>query len=152
MRLIPALACLLLSTMPAIAAGPIATTESEDPGRKIEVTELKRSGDVLTLKFRLVNEADKKLDFGYDFGDGALGATDSGTIGGIHLIDEKNKKKYFVIRDEKQVCVCSRGLRSVEAKGSANLWARFPAPPEGVEKISVIVPKFLPLDDVPISK
>jgi hypothetical protein len=107
---------------------------------------------VLTLKFRLVNEGDKKLDFGYDFGDSALGATDSGTIGGIHLLDEKNKKKYFVIRDEKQVCVCSRGLKSVEAKGSANLWARFPAPPDGVEKISVIVPRFLPLDDVPISK
>jgi hypothetical protein len=152
MRFRSAVACLLLSTMPAIAAGPIATTEGEEPGRKIEVTELKRSGDVLTLKFRLVNEADKKFDFGYDFGDSAVGAGDYNSIGGVHLIDEKNKKKYFVIRDEKRVCVCSRGLKGVEAKGSANLWARFPAPPEGVEKISVIVPKFLPLDDVPISK
>ena len=147
-----ALACFLISTLPAAAAGPIATTEGEQPGHKIEVTELKRSGDVLTLKLRLVNEGDKKFDFGYDFGDSAVGAGDYNSIGGVHLIDEKNKKKYFVIRDEKRVCVCSRGLKGVDAKASANLWARFPAPPEGVEKISVIIPKFLPLDDVPISK
>jgi hypothetical protein len=146
-----ALAWFLISTLPATAAGPIATTDGEQPGHKIEVTELKRSGDVLTLKLRLVNEGDEQIDFGHSYGDSAV-SSDYGTIGAIHLIDEKNKKKYFVMRDEKKVCVCSRGLKSIQKNGAANLWARFPAPPDSVEKISVVVPHFLPLDDVPISK
>lgn len=148
-------ACLLALAaawaFPAAAADPIATTEGEQPGRKIEVTELKRSGDVLMLKFRLINEGEKKLDFGYDFGDATL-TSDHGSIGGVHIVDEKGKKKYLVMRDEAKTCLCSRSLKGVDPKQSANLWARFPAPPEGVEKVSVVIPHFLPLDDVPISK
>ena len=33
-----------------------------------------------------------------------------------------------------------------------NLWSKFPAPPEDVQKISVVVPHFGPMDDVPISR
>jgi hypothetical protein len=32
------------------------------------------------------------------------------------------------------------------------LWARFPAPPAGVQKVSVVIPHFLPIDDVPIGR
>jgi hypothetical protein len=43
-------------------------------------------------------------------------------------------------------------ITTLRAKTSRNLWAKFPAPPDNVEKISVVIPKFLPLDDVPISR
>jgi hypothetical protein len=33
-----------------------------------------------------------------------------------------------------------------------NLWAKFPAPPEDVKKISITIPHFAPLDDAPISQ
>jgi hypothetical protein len=32
------------------------------------------------------------------------------------------------------------------------LWVKFPAPPPSVTKISVNIPHFIPLDDVPISQ
>ena len=57
-----------------------------------------------------------------------------------------------MVRDTENTCVCSRSIGTVQAKTSANYWAKFPAPPETVEKISVVIPHFGPLDDVPISR
>jgi hypothetical protein len=56
-----------------------------------------------------------------------------------------------VARDSEQHCVCSRGVKGVQANSSVNLWAKFPAPPPDVKKISIIVPHFAPMDDVPIA-
>ena len=61
-------------------------------------------------------------------------------------------EKIVIIDDEKRMCVCSRGLKDIEPNKSVAVWARFPAPPENVEKVTIVVPHFLPIDDVPISK
>jgi hypothetical protein len=37
-------------------------------------------------------------------------------------------------------------------KLNTKLWAKFHAPPDGVQKIGVVVPHFIPTDDVPISR
>jgi hypothetical protein len=135
----------------AASAKPLATADGEKPGSRIEVQELKRvSGGTMMLKFALINDADERLNVGYDFGAGST--TDSGTVAGVHLIEPVGKKKYLVVRDTKNDCDCSRGVRDIAAKSRANLWARFPAPPDSVEKITVVVPKFSPMDDVPISR
>jgi hypothetical protein len=143
----------LLLAQPKKEASPaiLATTDGETAGVRVEVVELKRvSGGTVNLKFVLINDAEKSLDFGYAFGDG--GAVDYNTIGGVHLIDAAGKKKYFVIRDSEKKCVCSRDLKSVAPKSRMNLWAKFPAPPEDVQKITVVIPHFIPMDDVPISR
>ncbi len=131
---------------------PVATTDSEQPGIRLEVTEFARtSGGTLTLKFAIINESDESLGFSHEFGDPSVGS-DYGSIGGTHLIDNEGQKKYLVLRDQDQKCVCSSGLSSVEAGSSLNLWAKFPAPPADVKQISVIVPHFIPMDDVPIGE
>ena len=118
----------------------------------MEVTELKRSSDnTLTLKFVMVNDSDKAIGFGYDFGDKDNQIKDHSTIGGINLVDGANKKKYFVVRDTDSNCVCSRDVKDIGPAARANLWAKFPAPPDDVQKISIEIPHFGPLDDVPIS-
>ena len=134
---------------PAMPA--VAVADGETPGIKVEVQELKRSTNSLMLKIAIVNDSDKKLGFGYDFGDKANEIKDYDTLGGITLVDAANKKKYFVVRDTENTCVCSTKIKDVAPKTRANLWAKFPAPPEDVQKISVIIPHFTPLDDVPIS-
>ena len=102
------------------------------------------------LRFTLVNDADQAFSVGYGLGAGST--TDISTVGGVHLIEPVGKKKYLVVRDSESKCDCSRGVRDVAAKSRVNLWARFPAPPESVEKIVVVVPTFSPMDDVPISR
>ncbi len=139
---------------PPVSAGPaIATADGDMPGIRVEVQELKRnSGGTVTLKFAMINDSDKDLSFGYSFGDPDYSIKDYGGIGGVHLIDAVGKKKYFVARDTDTACLCSRSVPTIDAKSRANLWAKFPAPPEDVQKITVVIPHFTPMDDVSISR
>jgi hypothetical protein len=137
---------------PAIPAGPaLATSDGDKPGIRVEVVELKRtSGNTANLKFAMINDSDKDMEFSYEFGEGST--SDYGTVAGTHLIDAEGKKKYFVVRDTEGACACSRGLKSIKPKTRTNLWAKFPAPPDDVQKITVVIPHFTPMDDVPISR
>jgi hypothetical protein len=137
------------ATPQPVTKNAIASADGEKSGVRLDVTELKRSsGGTVNLKFVIINDADERLNFGYDFVEKDRGY---GDIGGVHLIDPAGKKKYFVARDTENNCVCSRSLKDLEKKSSINLWAKFPAPPPEVKKISIVVPHFSPLDDVPIS-
>jgi len=148
------------SPQPAASSAPTTTTQSlpaiavtdgETPGTKVEVQELKRGGNAVMLKIAIVNDSEKPLTFGYNFGDEANHIKDFNSIGGVTLVDSIGKKKYFVVRDAENACVCSSNLKDIAPRSRANVWAKFPAPPDEVQKISVIIPHFTPLDDVPIT-
>lgn len=140
-------------TPAAPAAAAIASADGEKAGTRVEINELKRSSDnTLTLKFAMINDGPDKLSFGYDFADKANEIKDHGSIGGIYLVDAVGKKKYFVVRDTENNCVCSRDIKDIPPKSRANLWAKFPAPPGDVQKIGVVIEHFSPLDDVPIGR
>jgi hypothetical protein len=140
-------------TEPApVSAGPVlATSDGDKPGIRVEVLELKRtSGNTVNLKFAMINDSDKDMAISYDYGEGKTG--DFGSVAGAHLIDAEGQKKYFVVRDTEGACLCSRGLSDIKPKTRSNLWAKFPAPPDEVQKITVVIPHFTPMDDVPISR
>ncbi len=150
MRLMIAVSVLSLAWLgSAGAAEPIATTDGETPGVKLEVQELKAGNGVVMLKFTVVNDSDKPLN-GNVLADPNTGEIRD--VGGIYLADTANRKKYLVVRDSASHCLCSRSVEDIAPKSSINLWARFPAPPEGVQKISIVVPHFIPMDDVPLSR
>jgi hypothetical protein len=132
----------------AALADPIATTDGEAPGLHLAVQELKVSGGALMLKFTVTNDSDKTS--------AVLSLINSGKEGwaadGVYLLDVPGKKKYLVVRDADGYCLCSRGLDNLAAKANSTLWAKFPAPPDSVQKIGIVVPHFVPLDDVPISR
>ena len=144
----------LLAALSAAAAPPvIASSEGETPGRRVEVTELKRtSGGTLSLKFTFINDSDKPMGFGYDYGDKNHEHKDHASVGGVTLVDPVGKKKYFVVRDSDNECLCSRGLKDLAPRSRVNLWAKYPAPPESVKKITIEIPHFSPLDDAPIGQ
>jgi hypothetical protein len=135
------------------AQGPgkaIATAEAETPGVRVEVQELKRDeGGTVTVRFQMINDSDKAFGGGCEFRE--TGSEHCGKISGVHLLDPANKKKYLVVRDSKRECVCA-AVDRLKPGERRNLWAKFPAPPDTVQKVSVIVPKFQPMDGVPISR
>jgi hypothetical protein len=136
------------------AVGPpvLARSDGEQTGLSVEVTELKRgSGGTVTLKFTMVNNTKERASFNYNYGDRGLSTIDFNTVGGTHLIDAVNKKKYLVVRDSEKKCVCSLVKSDIPVGERMNLWAKFPAPPEDVKVIAVMIPHFAPMDDVPIS-
>jgi hypothetical protein len=118
----------------------LASADGELPGLRVEIQELKRTeGGTVTLKLAVINTGGRTI---YNVS----------SFNAINLIDAVGKKKYFVAEDSAGACLCSRPLGSLEAGGRANAWAKFPAPPEDVQKIAVVIPKFLPLEGVPISR
>lgn len=139
------------ATAPPATTAAIATSEGETPGLRVDITELKRSsGGGLSLKLVVHNNSDKAVSYrSHWLGDTTV-SSDYSAVGGIHLIDPVGKKKYFVTRDSDMKCVCSTDLNDVKAGAQTNLWAKFPAPPPEVKTVSVIVPHFAPMDDVPI--
>ena len=75
----------------------------------------------------------------------------------VYYIDEKEKKKYHVLRDSQNVFLGSPNLLNdintrLTAGGRVIVWFKFPAPPVNTTKISLIVPEVLPFEDLPISQ
>jgi hypothetical protein len=143
--------CLVGAPAPLSAAEPIATTDGESPGLSLEVREFKVSNGTVMMKFTIANNGAGAFDV-YTLRDQAVAKADGNAVSGIYLVDVPNKKKYFVVTDTDGHCVCSRDMNPLPSKQSANLWAKFPAPPDGVTKIGVVVPHFVPMDDVPLSR
>jgi hypothetical protein len=133
----------------ALAQGTNLTGDGEKPGQRVDVRDLKRDeGGMVTLRFQLVNEGDSDID-PCSVRDPQQN-DDCGVVGAVHLIDGVNKKKYLVVRDAQKKCVCSR-VNTLRKGDRSNAWAKFPAPPETVQKITVVVPGFEPVEGVPIT-
>lgn len=130
----------------ALAQEAIATADGEQPGVRIDITELKRtSGDTLTMKFTLVNDSGSAVS-PYEL-------FTTSDVKFVYLIDAVGKKKYLPIMDAEGDCVCAGNLghEFPADQNAMNLWAQFPAPPAEVSEVSVVFPHFIPTD-APISE
>jgi hypothetical protein len=124
------------------ATGVVAQTENENsPNIRITVRELRRTvGSTVTLKGVIINDTDDKYA--------------SGRMEDFYLADLPNRKKYTVIRSS--IADCETSVKDCSAldigpKSQRAFYARYPAPPPNVNKISVVIPGFMPMDEVPIS-
>ncbi len=132
------------------AQGPaaLASAEGELPGLQVEIQELKRTaGDTLTLKLAFVNTGQQKVVMDQFGGPGF----NMWSLAGISLVDIVGRKKYFVASDSEGKCLCSLDISALQPKARVNLWAKFPAPPPDVQTISVLIPRFAPIEEIPIS-
>jgi hypothetical protein len=132
----------------ALADTPIATTDGETSAMQLQIVQFKRSGSSVMLRFTIINNSDTAF-----LVNGTLTSSCCHVaVDGVYLIDLANKKKYEVVTDADKKCVCSRDFGDIAPKASVNLWAKFPAPPDNVQKMGIVVPHFIPMDDVPLSQ
>jgi hypothetical protein len=116
----------------------------------VEILGLERGGGMVTVTLSLINGSDEDMEFNT----GLFGEPNKdpyGNVSGIYLIDTVNRQKYMVVRDSEGDCLCSRDVPPIEAGASGTVWARFPEPPADVATVGVVVPHFVPMDDVPIA-
>jgi hypothetical protein len=158
-------ACLSLALVgiaPVAAEAQQLVGEGAVPGTTMEIRDLKRDdGGTVTLRFQLSNQSDGDLNLSQLAASDADRKEDSRgypvepgfvVISAVHLIDAGNKKKYLVVLDTAKKCACAVLEGTSLKKGQkVNLWARFPAPPESGRKVTVVVPRFDPVD-VPITR
>ncbi|MGP3953758.1 hypothetical protein [Streptomyces sp. 7N604] len=64
------------------------------------------------------------------------------SVGGAMLVDQKGKKRYYVLRDTEGRCLCTTGLSKVEAGKSVAVFMQFPAPPEETTEVDFQMPTF----------
>jgi hypothetical protein len=127
-------------------AQAIQSQETNIAGIVAEVVECKRQDGVLTVRMRLRNTSDKEIR--------------------VDLISDRNydsyyvtagSKKYLVLRDSERTPLAPSvdifgKVATQVAKGAAYLWwARYPAPPADVKKVSYFTPLTPPFDNIPIA-
>ena len=142
---------------PAAATPPVTastealgTADGEQTGTRVVIDDLKRGGGTLTLKFTLSNNSNDYVNTGGRFKTDGYNDNGGRSFSGITLIDGVSKKKYFEVADSDHNCVCSEHVDDIKPKTQTSLWAKFPAPPDNIQKITVVIPHFIPVDDVPI--
>jgi hypothetical protein len=130
------------------ASDGLGSADGEQSGTRAVITDLRHTGNTVTLKFVIYNDSSAGIGMGGKLNaDGYHGYRN---VSGVHLVDSAGKKKYFAVKDSEGNCECSDNVDDVAPKSQVSLWVRFPAPPDGVAKVAVQIPHFIPLDDVPI--
>jgi hypothetical protein len=116
----------------------------------VRVTEVKRVGpDAMLVSLLLLNpDQTKSVAVGSAF---AADEADAGSLADLYLLDEARRKKFFILRDDPGGPASSRDVIEVPAGAERAVWARFPAPPSGVQQITVQVPHLPPFRNLPIS-
>lgn len=127
-----------------VASGSAKTTS----GRvDINITELRRSGHLMTLEFTLTNKGNDAYSWQPDSGRYKQGED----IGGVTLIDNQAQKEYAPAIDNEGNCVCSVIYLGLGAGETKTFHATYGAPPGSVKKLDVQLPDLTTLHDVPIS-
>ena len=129
-------------------AGVIDSIDAEWSGVQTDLLEVRRMSDnTIRVRWRWRNTGDQDV---------ALYAQDSFNLlqTETYLLDPANKKKLFVVTDAKGYAIGTNIGASfrVKPKESYAAWAKFPAPPANVEKITVVIAKTPPFEDVAIGK
>jgi len=129
----------------AIAAEAIAKQDTNEPGVTAELAEAKREEGVLTIRLVLRNAGDKPV---------TLNAINSRNFDSYYVM--AGNKKYFILRDSEKtpLAVQADGSGTVRATiqpgGQWTWWAKYPAPPADVKKVSYVTPLTAPFDNVPL--
>lgn len=147
---------------PLTAEEPVAVVEGELPGLVMEVLPLRRDGDQVTLEVALVVSEDAEnfsadgcrftTDNGCAGSGGLENPDDFGDFTGATLIDVVNAQRHLVLREaESGECLCSRNMAGLDPGDRLVVSASFPAPPDDVTAMTVEVPKFPAVPEVPVS-
>ena len=142
----------------APAAGPMGSQNviasaqySGDPDLRADLLEVKRnSGGSLTVKWRVVNTA---------------GASQAGLVASqgkdiyytfhwedVYYIDPAENKKYNFLKDAEGKNILDIYEGTFKAGQQKLNWAKFPAPPASSKKVTINLPKFSPIEDVPVAE
>lgn len=130
----------------AVAPGPSgfpAAQPTKWPGVTVQVTELARKGKNLNAKLRFTNNGTERPRPAFYYAD-------------TYAIDANNQK-YEVLKDDKGRYLGSLGTgypnwwgEYLDPGANVVVWMRFPAPPAGVNAVTLQLDGMEPIEDVPI--
>lgn len=128
---------------------PIAVVDHQVPGVEIALVGIKRASDgTVTATWRYTNRTDKKIELDH----GATAGMDSYRFANDAYLSA-NKTKYTVVTDDRRNPIAAKHDNfafkvRLGPHESVTTWAKFMAPPPGVEMVTVYLPGAPPIDDV----
>lgn len=142
----------------ATVAGTVLGITGSLPGT-LEILDLRRSGDIVTLAFAIALGEGDDVQQGSACPFAAEVDTDVDapqprchSMSGVTLVDPVNGNRHLVLREPDGACVCTSNIPNFLKGGERySFSASFAAPPSDVRAMSVSVPQFAGVEDVPIS-
>jgi hypothetical protein len=164
--------CFLISLVPLLpllfcpltrAAEAIQTQPATEGSVEVDVIKATVNEGILTVQLAYRNTGSEKVGILY-------------ALENVYYIDEKDKKKYHVLRDSQNAWIatleCGGNIAhprrygdswpvygdswpvpvEVQGGGKTIVWFKFPAPPPSTAKINLIVSKVMPFKDLQISQ
>ncbi|MFF3614390.1 hypothetical protein [Streptomyces sp. NPDC002580] len=99
-------------------------------GLTLTVTSAKRDqGGFVTVEGTVTNNTDNTWIAANWRGDERELSKNGASIAGASLIDQKGKKRYFILRDTSGRCLCTQFTGGVRQGATTQWFAQFPAPP-----------------------
>ena len=134
---------------------PIAVHEHESGGVDVALMEAKRtSGNTITVTWEYRNKTKEKKQLTKE----RTGWMDPYRLSyGTYLADPPNKLKYPLLTDDERRPIAAKvGVANnfiyLKPEGKIVNWAKYPAPPAAVTKISVFIDGVQPFEDVTIAQ
>ncbi|WP_455362083.1 hypothetical protein [Streptomyces sp. SYSU K21746] len=123
----------------------IATLKGQDDITLDVTSAVRDSGGFVTVTGVVKNSGSK--DF-YDatFWSGPdlaiLKGAGGASLGGATLVDSKEKKRYYILRDTENRPLATTGIPVIKANSKTPVFMQFPAPPEGTTQVTFMLPTF----------
>ncbi|MGK5499296.1 hypothetical protein [Streptomyces sp. URMC 125] len=118
----------------------LATINGADGVNVVVNSAVRDQAGFVTVKGKVENTGDKTYVF-RNWAAGDLDFTGKGaSVAGMTLVDKKGKKRYYILRDTDNNCLCTMFPGGLGAGETADFFAQFPAPPADTTEVDLQVP------------
>jgi len=131
-----------------------AAGENVDPNAKLAeirgdgliltIHQAKRdAGGFVTVQASIKNEGTQsKNTTAWAGTETALLAKNPNSVAGATLVDKVGKKRYYILRDTENRCLCTTGIPPLLAGKTTSVFMQFPAPPNTTTEVDFTLPTF----------
>ncbi|MEU6013578.1 hypothetical protein ABZ826_05755 [Streptomyces sp. NPDC047515] len=122
----------------------VKLAEVKGDGLTLTINQVKRdSGGFITVQGEIKNESGQSRNTSAWSGtESAIVAKNPNSVAGATLVDKVGKKRYYVLRDTENRCLCTTSIPPLLAGKTTPVFMQFPAPPNTTTEVDFTLPSF----------
>ncbi|AXE79892.1 hypothetical protein [Streptomyces atratus] len=122
----------------------VKLAEVKGDGLTLVINQVKRdSGGFVTVQGQIKNESDETRNTSTWAGtESTVSSRNPNSVAGATLVDKTGKKRYYVLRDTEDRCLCTTSIPPLLAGRTTPIFMQFPAPPSTTTEVDFTLPSF----------